>query len=445
MTASSQRAQQLRAEFAHVIEPGWRRRILPITLALIGLAYFGYLMVYFDVAWVGDRWRSDRAQLFILDTYAYKVHVDTRWRDTSRLKASLEGSRWERYETLPDFVTPLGDTHHRIDFGEDGHIVIGPDTVKLFFAGVAPMVARYIEGKRPSLSSVGELPDWAMVSKSKLDVRPTTHSRVQITKSKITVHRYFNGWEYFWFDFESPLRDVPILDAIGLAFSDQRVDAAQSNLSLVAGEIWHNKLWLHRDVYIALLQTVFMAVMGTLMAAVLALPLAFIAAYNVTPIGAVRFVLRRLFDTLRGIDMLIWSLIFIRAFGMGPFSGLLAIGVTDTGTLGKLMSEAIENIDKKQVEGVQSTGGNSLQRHRFGILPQILPLFISQTLYYLESNTRGAVVIGAMGAGGIGLQFLGAMRTGTSWENVAYISLIVLITVIGMDMLSARLRRMLIQ
>jgi phosphonate transport system permease protein len=218
-----------------------------------------------------------------------------------------------------------------------------------------------------------------------------------------------------------------------------------SNLALVGHEIWNNALWLHKDVYKALLQTIFMAVMGTIMAAVLGLPLAFMAAYNVTPFASVRFGLRRLFDALRGIDILIWSLIFIRAFGMGPFSGLLAIGVTDTGTLGKLMSEAIENTDKKQIEGVQSTGADKIQQHRFGILPQILPLFISQTLYYLESNPRGAVIIGAMGAGGIGLQFLGALRTGTDWENVAYISIVVLITVILMDMLSSWLRRALIK
>ena len=129
---------------------------------------------------------------------------------------------------------------------------------------------------------------------------------------------------------------------------------------------------------------------------------------------------------------------------MGPFSGILAIGVTDTGTLGKLMSESIENIDKKEMEGVKSTGANSLQQNRFGILPQILPIFISQTLYYLESNTRGAVVVGAMGAGGIGLQFLGSLQTGKDWENVAYISLVVLITVVVIDILSAKARRKLI-
>ena len=108
------------------------------------------------------------------------------------------------------------------------------------------------------------------------------------------------------------------------------------------------------------------------------------------------------------------------------------------------MSVAIENADKKQLEGIQSTGASTVQQHRFGILPQIMPVFISQSLYYLESNTRSAVIIGAMGAGGIGLQFLGALQTGNDFENVAYMALLVLFTVIAMDALSARLRRTLI-
>ncbi|MEM0943237.1 MAG: ABC transporter permease subunit, partial [Pseudomonadota bacterium] len=120
------------------------------------------------------------------------------------------------------------------------------------------------------------------------------------------------------------------------------------------------------------------------------------------------------------------------------------IAFTDTGTLGKLMSEAIENADNKQREGIQSTGASKIQQHRFGILPQILPVFISQSLYYLESNTRSAVIIGAMGAGGIGLQFLGALQTGNDFENVAYMALLVLITVSAMDALSSRLRSVLI-
>ncbi|MEO0722535.1 MAG: ABC transporter permease subunit, partial [Pseudomonadota bacterium] len=168
------------------------------------------------------------------------------------------------------------------------------------------------------------------------------------------------------------------------------------------------------------------------------------AARNVNPLGPVRFLLRRLFDLLRGVDTLIWSIVFLRAFGPGVFTGIFAIAFTDTGTLGKLMSEAIENADRKQREGMEATGAASIQQHRFGTLPQILPIFISQSLYYLESNTRGAVIIGALGAGGIGLKFIGAIQTGTNWEDVMYYSVLVLLTVVLMDTLSSALRRALI-
>lgn len=143
--------------------------------------------------------------------------------------------------------------------------------------------------------------------------------------------------------------------------------------------------------------------------------------------------------------MLIWSLIFLRAFGPGMFTAIFSIAFTDTGTLGKLMSEAIENSDDKQKEGVASTGGSRSASLRFGIIPQILPVFVSQSLYYLESNTRAAVIIGAMGAGGIGQQFISALRTGRDFEDVAYIALWVLFIVISMDILSGMLRKRLIQ
>tara|TARA_B100001939_G_scaffold208099_1_gene178901 strand:- start:1508 stop:2098 length:591 start_codon:yes stop_codon:yes gene_type:complete len=187
-----------------------------------------------------------------------------------------------------------------------------------------------------------------------------------------------------------------------------------------------------------------MALLGTMLASVVCLPLAFLAARNVTPLQSLRFFLRRLFDFLRGIDMLIWSLIFLRAFGPGVFTGIFAIAFTDTGTLGKLMSEAVENADKKQTEGIASTGASRSKQHRFGVLPQILPVFISTSLFTLESNTRSAIIIGAMGAGGIGLQFLGALQTGTDFENVAYMAIVVLATVIGMDMMSSAIRTRLI-
>ena len=446
MTPHNGRSEQLSQQYAAVIHPSWRSRLAPLTIVAIGFLYLVYLFFYFDFANIGDRWRTDRAQIFALDSYAYKVHVETKWRDISKLKVALEGSRWETYKTLPSWIDQQADGSSIIDMGDFGVINLTKDRIEMNWAEPAKPII--IERKTDGTLKVLEgrpLPSWMRISKSKIDIRPDLFARVQITGNKVLIHRFFYGWEYFWFDFDSPLAGYSFGQTIDFIFDDQRLDPTRSNLAFVGHEIWTNSLWLHKDVYVALMQTIFMAVMGTVMAAVLGLPLAFMAAYNVTPFASVRFGLRRLFDALRGIDMLIWSLIFIRAFGMGPFSGLLAIGVTDTGTLGKLMSEAIENTDKKQIEGVQSTGADKMQQHRFGILPQILPLFISQTLYYLESNTRGAVIIGAMGAGGIGLQFLGALRTGTDWENVAYISIVVLITVMLMDMLSSRLRRALIK
>ncbi len=142
--------------------------------------------------------------------------------------------------------------------------------------------------------------------------------------------------------------------------------------------------------------------------------------------------------------MLIWSLIFIRAFGLGPLTGALAIAFTDTGSLGKLFSEALEGVNKKQMEGVHATGANRLQFYRFGVIPQIIPVFVSQTLYYLESNVRSATIIGALGAGGIGLMLVEAMNTQRHWENVFYLILLTISLVMVMDTVSAKLRSRLI-
>jgi phosphonate transport system permease protein len=174
------------------------------------------------------------------------------------------------------------------------------------------------------------------------------------------------------------------------------------------------------------------------------LPLAVVAASNFTPSLILRFLVRRLFDFLRGIDMLIWSLIFIRSFGLGPLTGALAIAFTDTGTLGKLFSEALEGVDKQQMEGVRATGANRWQFYRFGVIPQIIPVFLSQCLYYLESNVRSATIIGALGAGGIGLMLVETMNTQQDWENTLYLIVLTICLVMAMDKLSGMLRRRLI-
>ena len=147
----------------------------------------------------------------------------------------------------------------------------------------------------------------------------------------------------------------------------------------------------------------------------------------------------------RGTDALIWTLILVRAFGPGPMTGALAIMMTDAGAFGKLFSEALENTDPRQVEGIRSTGASTLQRARFGVLPQITPVLLSQVLYNLESNTRSATVIGAIVGGGIGLLLTQAIQTQKDWEDVAYYLILIVLTVMAMDWASGWLRRNLIK
>jgi phosphonate transport system permease protein len=212
----------------------------------------------------------------------------------------------------------------------------------------------------------------------------------------------------------------------------------------MASDVWNNRMWQHKDVMWAIFETILMAFLGTMGAGLVALPLAFAAARNFSPYLAVRAAVRRVFDLLRGVDALIWTLVLARAFGPGPMTGALAILLTDTGTFGKLFSEALENVDKKQIEGVQSTGAKPLQRYRFGVIPQITPVLLSQLLYYLESNTRSATVIGAITGGGIGLLLTQAMITQKDWEEVSYYIILILLMVMLMDTLSGWLRRKLI-
>ncbi len=194
--------------------------------------------------------------------------------------------------------------------------------------------------------------------------------------------------------------------------------------------------WLYLD---ALGQTLSIAFLGTLLAGLLSLPFGFLAARNVVANRLVHALTRRSLDTVRSIDVLIWALIWIDVVGLGPFAGALAIACSDCGALAKLMSEAIETADRKAVDGVLSSGGGPLLAIRFGIVPQVLPVFASQLLYFFESNTRSATIIGIVGAGGIGLHLYEQIRV-LEWQQVAFLILMVLVTVAAIDLLSRRLR-----
>jgi phosphonate transport system permease protein len=189
----------------------------------------------------------------------------------------------------------------------------------------------------------------------------------------------------------------------------------------------------------ALFETIAIAFLGTMLAAILAFPLGFLAAKNVVANRVIHFLARRSMDTVRGVDALIWALIWVNVVGLGPFAGMLAIMTSDLGAFGKLYSEAIESADRKPVEGVTSLGGNKLHEIRFGLIPQVLPVIASQVLYYIESNTRSSTIIGIVGAGGIGLYLAETIRT-LEWQQVSFLILLILAAVTAIDFLSAKLR-----
>lgn len=198
--------------------------------------------------------------------------------------------------------------------------------------------------------------------------------------------------------------------------------------------------WAQAQMFgVALLQTVAIAFLGTLFAAVLAVPVALLAARNVTASRVVRFFSRRSLDTIRSVDILVWALIWVNVVGLGPFAGTLAIMTADIGSFGKLFSEAIEAADRKPVEGIVSTGGSHALGIRFGILPEVFPVLASQVLYYFESNTRSATIIGIVGAGGIGLHLAEAIRT-LELQQTSFIIVLILITVALIDFVSSQLR-----
>ena len=156
------------------------------------------------------------------------------------------------------------------------------------------------------------------------------------------------------------------------------------------------------DILRGLGESVAMAFLGTIVAAIVAVPLGFLGARNVLVNALAHFTIRRVYDGFRGMDQLIWALAFVRAVGLGPLAGVLAITAAEICVLAKLFAEAIENADPNPPQSVIAAGGSRLLAIRFGLLPQVLPVLLAQTLYAFESNTRSAAILGVVGAGGIG-------------------------------------------
>jgi len=417
-----------------------RRRLVALAVPAFLLLYLVYVFVAYDVPGLAQRARLDNAAILVSDSWSYRTHV-TRDNRTGEVEVAIDGSRRATYapDRWPDWVRTAGGVTevdlpggHSVTLAADGAVVYAQP-------GEPPLAIRVVDG-RVTADLTGPAPDWVSASDSRVSVT-TEAGRLAVTRNTVQVMRSFPGWALFWFTLDSPYHG----QGLGALLWGPRVDPERPNLLGMWQDFWGNPLWRHGDVAWAMGETVLMAFLGTVGAAALALPLAFLAARNVTALGALRFAVRRVFDFVRGVDALIWTIALSRAFGPGPLTGTLAILVTDTGTFGKLFSEALENVDERQMEGVASTGTRPLQRWRFGIIPQLVPVLASQVLYMFESNLRSSTIIGAITGGGIGLLLTQAMQTGQDWEDVTYYILLILLMVFLLDAVSGRIRRRIIK
>jgi len=195
---------------------------------------------------------------------------------------------------------------------------------------------------------------------------------------------------------------------------------------------WHKWLKL-------LGETILISYVGTLLGTVTAFALNFLAAENTSPAPWLRFTVRRLLEFARTVPGIVFALIFVIAFGLGPMAGVLAIAIHSSGSLGKQFSEIVENVDMKPVEGIRSTGASWLSCMRFAVLPQVIAGYVSYALLRFEMNVRDASVMGFVGAGGIGQEFIVAIRK-FYYSDVSAILVMVIIAVFVIDIATGWLR-----
>lgn len=188
-----------------------------------------------------------------------------------------------------------------------------------------------------------------------------------------------------------------------------------------------------------LLVTLQIAVWGTVLAVVCAIPFGLLCSANIAP-PWINQPVRRLMDAARAINEMVFAMLFVVAVGLGPFAGVLALFVHTTGILSKLFSEAVEAIDPQPVEGIRATGAHVLEEIVYGVLPQVMPLWISYALYRFESNVRSATVVGMVGAGGIGVILWEVIR-GFQYAQTCAVLLLIVVTVTLIDLASSHLRK----
>ncbi len=404
----------------------------------VTVLYLLFCWLLFNVGPALQNGKWERAAIYVQDWYSWRATPRLRFEDGKVVPQWSSRGQYKAGAAI-DWLAPHEDGSMTASFGGD-RLEISTAQVDVYLDGVAYPVDIMSSA---ALAPAGA-PAAMVQSGDKVLVDFGFAGQAEIRNNQVYVQRRFLGWANFLFDPKSPLWGNDLFSTIGLVFSGDRVNPDKSNAQLVLDEWLGNRAWQHGDILAKLMQTLVMAFVGTLFATLVAFPLAFIAARNITPNSTANWVMKRSFDFLRSIDMLIWALFFTRGFGPGPIPGIAAIFFTDTGALGKVYAEALENVDDKQREGMKSVGASPAAVNRYGVVPQVLPVFVSQSLYFWESNTRSATIIGAVGAGGIGLKLLEAMGTNSDWDKVAYMVLLILIVVFLFDNISTIIRSRLI-
>ncbi|ESZ64812.1 phosphonate ABC transporter, permease protein PhnE [Mesorhizobium sp. C120A] len=438
MTAlTTDQVQSIEERYPQIFRRPAYKRFAPLFLFGGILLYLVYALWFFDLPQVMRDSHWERLPLFLTQWISYDLQPEF------RLDQPEITPKYPRFSALgenpdPDWVVKNADGTFTVLIDGAARSVTF-DKTKATIVANGEMVPVALTSGKPVIP--GPVPGWITAHDDEIVARMGFVGEVRVTVDRVKVRKRFLGWANFVFDTRSPFFGKSASEVISLIWSGPELKPGTSNLALAGDNIWNNAQWQHGDVWTKLLQTIVMAFLGTLLGGLVAFPLAFFAARNITPSGLFGQVLKRFFDFMRSVDMLIWALFFTRAFGPGPLAGSAAIFFTEIGTLGKIYSESLENIDDKPREGIKSTGANGLLVQRYGVMPEVIPVFISQTLYQWESNTRGATIIGAVGAGGIGLKLWEAMRTNSNWANVFYMVLLILLVVFVFDNISNFLRR----
>ncbi|MGK6314509.1 phosphonate ABC transporter, permease protein PhnE [Neorhizobium sp. DT-125] len=438
-TINAAERDRLLAAYPQVFHRSFMQRWGLAISAAVVVVYLAFCFAFFNVipTFVNGNW--DRASIYLQDWYSWRAQPRLRFQNGQVVPQWTSRGQYPQGANIP-WMQPMPGGGYTVSFGGSDRLDITPARVDVYLDGRSyPIEITSDQAVLPPGAPAAIEQDG-----NKVMVYFGFEGQAEIRSSQVYIQRRFLGWANFFFDTQSPFWGRSLPEVAGLMFSGERLDPNQSNASLALDNFLNNASWQHADILSKLMQTLVMAFVGTLFATLIAFPLAFIAARNITRSKPVNWGMKRVFDFLRSIDMLIWALFFTRAFGPGPIPGIAAIFFTDTGALGKVYSEALENADDKQREGVKSVGASPVIVQRYGTVPQVLPVFVSQSLYFWESNTRSATVIGAVGAGGIGLKLLESMKTNADWDKVAYMVLLILLVVFVFDNMSNALRSRLI-